>query len=186
MKIEDDYYKQVEQEINEGKYQEGLRTKVLVQADGDENKARVLYIKLRVESLKAEEMKAVRDAKRQIEQEHLAKLNLQLENLSHKLENLSHIIRRRKMIHGGGIVIGFTVGIMIGIVERFDLAFALFIGAIFASFGYAAAIIYCYCMPTQRYLNKIEIEITKIRDEKTDLSISPTRRFIKRWISSRI
>ncbi len=167
MKKNDDYYKQVEQEIKQGEYQEGLRTRAIAEADGDENKARALYINFRIESLKAEEGKAIREAKEQKERERLAELNLQL-------ENLSHIIQRRKMIRIGGIIVGFTIGIVIGIVGKYDLLNVFFFGAIFALVGYGPAIIYRYCMPTQRYLNKIE-------DEKKYLTMSPTNRFLKRW-----
>jgi hypothetical protein len=54
MKKSDDYYKQVEQEIKQGEYQEGLRARAIAETDGDEKKASALYIKLRVDSLKAE------------------------------------------------------------------------------------------------------------------------------------
>ncbi len=60
MKKNDDYYKQVEQEIKQGEYQEGLRARAIADADGDENKARALYIKFRVESLKAEAADLIR------------------------------------------------------------------------------------------------------------------------------
>lgn len=166
MKKNDDYYKQVEQEIKQGKYREGLRTRAISEADGDENKSRALYIKFRIELLKAEEAEAIREAKEQKEPQRLAELNLQL-------ENLSHIIRKRKMIRIGGIIVGFTIGIVIGIVGKFDLLEVLAFGAILALVGYVPAIIY-HCMPTQRYLNKIE-------DEKEYLTMSPTNRFLKRW-----
>ena len=166
MKKNDYYYKQVEQEIKQGKYQEGLRTRAIAEADGDENKARALYIKFRVESLKTEAAEAIRGAKEQKERQCLAKLNLQL-------ENLSHIIRKRKMIRMGGIVVGFTIGIVIGIVGKFDLLEVLAFGAGLALVGYVPAIIY-HCMPTQRYIDKIE-------DEKKYLNLSPTNRFLKRW-----
>jgi hypothetical protein len=168
MKKNDDYYKQVEQEIKQGKYQEGLRTRAIAEADGDENKARALYIKFRIESFKVEEAEAIRETKEQKEGERLAELNIQL-------ENLSHILRRRKMIRIGGIIVGFTVGIAIGIVSKYDLLNVLFFGAIFALVGYGPAIIYRYCMPTQRYLNKIE-------NEKKYLAMSSTRRFIEQAI----
>lgn len=167
MKKNDDYYRQVEQEIKQGKYQEGLRTRAIAEADGDENKARALYINFRVESLKTEAAEAIRDAKEQKELRRLAELNSQL-------ENMSHIIRRRKMIRIGGIVVGFAVGIVIGLVGKCDFLNVLFFGAIFGLVGYGPAMIYRYCMPTQRYLNKIE-------DEKKYLTMSPTNRFIKRW-----
>jgi hypothetical protein len=167
MKKNDDYYRQVEEEIKQGKYQEGLRTRAIAEADGDENKARALYIKLRVESLKTEAAEAIRDAQEQKELRHLAELNSQL-------ENMSHIIRRRRIIRIGGVIVGFTVGIVIGIVGKYDFLNLLFFGAIFALVGYGPAIIYRYCIPSQRYLNKIE-------DEKKYLSMSPTNRFLKRW-----
>jgi len=78
------------------------------------------------------------------------------------------------MIRIGGIIVGFTIGIVIGIVGKYDLLNGLFFGAIFALVGYGPAIIYRYCMPTQRYLNEIE-------DEKKYLTMSPTNRFLKRW-----
>jgi hypothetical protein len=72
MEKNDDYYKQVEQEIKEGKYQEGLRTRSIAEADGNESKARALYIKFRIESLKAEEAKTIRKAKEEKKRERLA------------------------------------------------------------------------------------------------------------------
>ena len=165
MKNNDDYYKQVEQQIKQGEYQEGLRTRAIAEADGDENKARALYIKFRVESLKTEAAETIRGAKGQKKRQRLAELNLQL-------ENLSHIIRKRKMIRISGIIVGFTIGIVIGIVGKFDLLEVLAFGAILALVGYVPAIF--YRMPTQHYLKKIE-------DEKEYLTLSPTNRFLKRW-----
>lgn len=72
MKKNDDYYKQVEQEIKEGKYQEGLRTRAIAEADGNESKARALYIKFRIESLKTEEAETIRKAKEEKKRKHLA------------------------------------------------------------------------------------------------------------------
>jgi hypothetical protein len=72
VKKNDDYYKQVEQEIREGKYQEGLRTKAIAEANGNESKAKALYIKFRIESLKVEEAETIRRAKEEKKRKRLA------------------------------------------------------------------------------------------------------------------
>jgi hypothetical protein len=106
MKESNDYYKQVEQEIGEGKYQEGMRTRAIAEAGGDENKARALYIKFRVGSLKREATNLIRKGKEEEEQERLAELDIQL-------ENLSPVARRRKIIRIVGVSGGFGIGFRI-------------------------------------------------------------------------
>ena len=109
MKKNDDYYKQVEQEIKQGKYQEGLRTRALAEAGGDENKARALYIKFRVESLKTEAAEAILNAKRQREQRRI-------EDLSKELAEVGPVAKKkRKKIIIYGVGIGFVVGTIVGI-----------------------------------------------------------------------
>jgi len=52
MSSDDLYYRQVEQELRDGKLQPGLEAKAVVEANGDEKKAGALYMRLRVKSLK--------------------------------------------------------------------------------------------------------------------------------------
>ena len=48
------YYEIVANELEKGQMDKGLHTQAFAEADGNENKAKALYIKLRVESLKDE------------------------------------------------------------------------------------------------------------------------------------
>lgn len=189
MKKNNDYYKQVEQEIKQGKYQEGLRTRAIAEADGDESKARALYIKFRIESFKVEEAEAVREAKEKKERERLAELNIQL-------ENLSPVVRRRKMIRIVGIIGGFAIGIVVGIIVIFSfqipigiyrieelLLSVFFFGGLGACFGYVLADIIRDFIPSQCHLDEIEKErkyLTRRVQSACLSTMSSTRRFIDR------
>ncbi len=50
-----DYYAIAEEEINDGNIDKGLWSQALVKADGDENRRKVEYMKLRVKQLKKEQ-----------------------------------------------------------------------------------------------------------------------------------
>jgi len=50
------FYKAAADEVRAGNIKEGLWIKCVVQADGDEHKAKINYIKIRVEQLKAQEV----------------------------------------------------------------------------------------------------------------------------------
>jgi len=53
-KFEEELYERVTNEISEGYKRDGLWTKALVDASGDQEKAKPLYIKYRIQSLKDE------------------------------------------------------------------------------------------------------------------------------------
>lgn len=176
MKKNNDYYKQVEKEIREGKYEEGMRTRAIAEASGDENKARALYIKFRVRSLKREAANLMRKEKEEEEQERLAELNIQL-------ENLSPVARRRKIIRIVGVSGGFGIGIVVGIILIVSLQVptgiedllleVLSFGGLGACLGYVSADVVRGFMPSQCRLSEIE-------KQKKYLKISPISRFINR------
>jgi len=59
------FYDLVAQEIQQGVYDNGLKTMAYALADGDENRARGKYISLRVEALKAEALEQVEALKKE-------------------------------------------------------------------------------------------------------------------------
>jgi hypothetical protein len=190
MKNDADHYKQVEQEIKEGKFQEGLTTRAIAETDGDENKARALYIKLRIESLKKEAIEKIHKAK---EQELKAKEFEKQERLTEliiELENLASVSQRRRIFAIRAICGGFTIGIVFGIVlvvfsrdKNSDgwLGVFGFFGGVFAFLGYVTDVIYRNCSPAQRYLYKIRNEMNEIKNEIRYSKMSPIRRLVKRW-----
>jgi len=184
MKESDDYFKQVEQEIREGKFQEGLRARVIAETDGNEKKARALYIKLRIKSLKAERADAIRKAERQKEEDRLAELDTEL-------ENLVPLVRRRKTFRIIGLIVGFTIGMVFGIVFFIlniivieNALPILFFGVMGTTcLGYFVADIILSFIPSQCHLDEIEKERKYLtgRAQSAYLStILSTRGFIDR------
>ncbi len=70
---DDTFYEQVADELEAGTQKKGLWTRCFAEADGDENRAKAIYIKLRVAQLSAEEKDRVAEERRLEEENERAK-----------------------------------------------------------------------------------------------------------------
>lgn len=176
MTSDDLYYRQVEQELREGKFEPGLGAKALAEANGDEGKARALYIRLRVKSLKTEAAAGNRRAIDHEEQQRLSDLT----DEAASLDSVARYERKRIVLYG--LVIGLIIGgiaAVRGIIEDapglFEgLGVVLVCGASGAVLGYILA----NNVSTNARLRQIKRETRYVR-------MSPTWRRICRvcaWI----
>lgn len=114
MKNDDDYYRQVEQELKRGIFQEGLTTRAIAETNGDENKAKALYIKLRIESLRKEAIEETRKAKEQELQAKELEKQERLAELKIELKNLASVSRTRRLIKRWGEILFSICSVFIG------------------------------------------------------------------------
>ncbi len=107
------YYGKAEEEINQKTYDKNLWAKALVDAKGDEQKRKAIYIKLRAKRLRAENVKPVKVAgfkKRSVQIEENAKKTITGTYISYPTGQLTRVLKSRapevRLIQNGNEVTG--------------------------------------------------------------------------------
>ena len=190
MERDEALYEIVAQEIARGEIRQGLWAKALSEEEYDEQRAKALYIKLRVKSLDRELKEAEHQGrleareleKQNAEQEHQARS----ESLQWRIESLGRLQKSRSRVRAAGFWLAFLPASAVafpnlkGVDEAAGLfgqfAIAIVIGVVAGALGFVIAEVVRWFMPSQRFLAQEETQIDKERQDLEWARMSPLRR----------
>src|SRR5262245_22001679 len=183
-------YEVVAGELARGEVRQGLWVKALASSDYEERKAKAVYIRLRVNSLKQELSDALAQARQRqrarIQYQRNAEHERRLQELDTRVAALAPLAESRNRIRRFAFWAGLAAGVLSAFVAHLsaprsndgavDLAMFVLVGSVGGPLGWSVGSVARWLMPSQRRLDREEREIKELRAK---LTTDPIQRFLE-------
>lgn len=180
------YYEVVSEEVQNGQIRPGLWAKAIAETSGDQEKAKALYLKLRVLELKAQILETKRiqeNQQREREDEERERQRIEAENRAnqehqeevrraHELEVKERRLRKfketRQALQFLSVIFAGPGAMLIGVFLGLDIYKTLILGLLGTVIGFGAVTIALNLLPKQRHYIQ---EAARIEQERERLGI---------------